>query len=84
MEDPRKDYALDYNEPTTLNKYFEFVTSFQKFGAYLGYEYGFDTFFREFVIGDIFMNLYMKIVNPTFGTEDICTRMFFESENPLY
>jgi hypothetical protein len=48
-----------------------------EFGSLLSYEYGFDKFIREFIVGDILMPLYMRYVDTHFAVNDICAKIWF-------
>ena len=60
---PLRDFKFDLNNATTLQSYFSVVKNSHDFGSFLSYEFGFDKFIREFIVGDILMPLYMKFVD---------------------
>ena len=63
ISDPFQDYGLDLNNAQSLFSYFSFIKDSHDFGNLISYEYGFDKFIREFLVGDILMPLYMKYVD---------------------
>lgn len=75
-------YNLNYNDPQSLNKYFEFITTNSKYGVFLGYEFGFDKFTRSIIIGDVLMPLYLKLKDASFMREDLCLMMYFDPTDP--
>ena len=82
QEDPLKTYNLDYNNPLSLRNYFNFVQTPRNFGAFLGFEFGFDPFVRNFIIGDILMPLYMMKKDPNFLRMDLCMMLYFDKDDP--
>ena len=63
ISDPLYDYGFDLNNSTSLQSYFNFIKNSHDFGSFISYEFGFDKFIREFIVGDILMPLYMKFVD---------------------
>ena len=53
------------------------MKSSNEFGSFLSFEFGFEKFIREFIVGDILMPLYMKFVDPKFAVNDICAMIWF-------
>jgi hypothetical protein len=47
------------------------------FGSLISYEFGFDKFIREFIMGDIIMPLLMKHVDSQFAVNDLCAKIWF-------
>lgn len=77
MINPFEDYKLDYNRPESLRNYFDFAGNPESFGTFIGYEYGFDTFVRNFLLGEILMPIYVQYKDPNFILEDLCMMLFY-------
>lgn len=81
--DPSKDYNMDFNTPSSLHKYFQYIKSPSDFGKYLGFSYGFDKLFSKVVLGDVVTPLFMKYKDPQYMARTLCDMMYYEKEgNP--
>lgn len=80
-QDPLKNFNLNFNDPSTLHDYFNFIHSASDYGKFLGYEYGFDSFLRN-IIGDILMPIYLQLKDKDFSKMDLCLMMYFDLSDP--
>lgn len=75
---PLEDYGLDFNNDPSLRGYLNFIKTPFDYGSFLGYELGFDEFFRHFLYAAVIMPLYVKFVDPDMVISDICSMIYFD------
>lgn len=76
--DPLKEYGIDMNKGRETIKYS--FTSAEQYGRFLGYEFGFETYMRELVIGDVMMPVFEKFFDGELGFRDGCSMMNYFDE----